>query len=282
MAEQTGVEWSHLSRAALDFQLSPSKSAKDAMGVLARHEAETAGLTKDHADLRYGPAAAQLLDVVLPEGAGPHPCVIVIHGGFWQLGHKGWSGFASRALAQAGIATALVGYTLAPETCLSGIVAQIAEAVGYLHENAVELGLRQDRLIVAGHSAGGHMAAAMMAGIGGQAGHLAGAVLISGIYDLAPIAASYVNDVVGLTPQEVLALSLQGKPPAADVPTHIVVGADEPAAFIAQSDLIHARWRGALRDLSYVRAPGRDHFDVLDELADPASPTFARVQEMAG
>jgi len=264
----------HLSRADRDRQLSPSLSAKDAAGVLARHSARTSALWSDPdfdctRDLSYGAAPRQLLDVVRPLGPGPFPCLIFLHGGFWQEGDKGGSGFAARRLGHAGWASALVGYSLAPDARLSEIVTEVGQAIDYLADNAGELRLDPKRFILAGHSAGGHLAAALICGKAGQrtAETIAGAVLISGVYDLEPIAMSYVNEAVGLDADDVRALSVLDENPISDIPIHLLIGEDEPAAFQEQTDALAAAWSNSISALSLHREPGCDHFNILDELA---------------
>jgi len=272
------VEYRHLSKAELDVQLSPSKSAKDPWGVLARHEKVTAALAarpdlRLSSDLAYGPGERQRIDVVRPDVDRVVPCLVFLHGGFWQEGSKAGSGFAAAELASLGLAHASVGYTLAPEASLSEIVAEVAVALTTLGAEAAELGIDPDRLIVAGHSAGAHLAAAIIAGAGGAevAAMVAAGVLISGVYDLAPIAASYVNEAVGMTAQEVTELSPLFLEPCRDVPIHLLVGGDEPEAFQVQTNALYTSWQSKLSQITIDRVAGRDHFDVLDELSDPIS-----------
>jgi len=281
------VPFTRLSRAELDRQLSPSRAAKDFEAVLARHEAETAALdaAEDLArwpDVAYGPGLRQRYDVTAPLHGAARPCLVFIHGGFWQEGSKAWSGFAARDLAQAGWAHVGLGYTLAPEATLAEIVGEVATALRHLRAQASDYGIDPDRIVLAGHSAGAHLAAAMLAGLGGDdlPGALAGYVLISGVYDLAPVAASYVNDRLGLSPVDVERLSPLLFWPAADRPVHLLVGAGEPEAFRRQSDALAALWGRELRRISLVRVPGRDHFDILDEVTRPGSESWTRIQRM--
>ncbi|MEZ5294054.1 MAG: alpha/beta hydrolase [Vicinamibacterales bacterium] len=282
------VGYSDLTRAALDRQLSPSRSAKDFAGVLRRHQRATAALDRAPGlvvsrDVSYGPRARERVDLVRPAGRAPIACLVYFHGGFWQEGDKAGSGFAAEALAARGWALAAVGYTLAPDLRLRDIVQEAAAAVVHLARESGPLELEGAPLVLSGHSAGGHLAAAVACGMGGgEASHaVAGLVLVSGVYDLAPIAASYVNDRVGLDAAEIEALSPLTAAPVGDIPVHVLVGADEPEAFLRQSDALIEAWGPRLSRLTSHRAPGRDHFDVLDELADPASPTFAAMMTMA-
>jgi arylformamidase len=285
----TRVAFEHLSREELDFQLSPSRSAKDAGGVLARHEAETAALESDPAvtvqcDLAYGPKPRQRIDLCRPRAlTGPVSCLVFIHGGFWQEGSKAGAGFAARAFAEAGWAHAALGYTLTPEARLRDIVAEIGAALCHLRRIAPKHGIDPSRIVLAGHSAGGHLATAVLAGLAGDAAAeaLAGAVAISGVFDLAPVAASYVNDLARIDAAEIADLSPLLHRPVRDVPLHLLIGADEPAAFHAQTDALEAAWAPYLSRLTVHRAPGCDHFDILEQMAAPGAPTVAEIRRMA-
>ena len=281
------VPFDHLSREALDDELSPSRSAKDPWGVLRRHAEVTAsldgapGLTVLR-DLTYGRRSAERFDLVVPSGSGPYPCVAWFHGGFWQEGSKAGSGFAAPALAESGVALAGVGYPLAPDVRLRAIVQSAGAALVRLQHEAPSYGLDPERIVVAGHSAGAHLAAAIVAGMAGEAAASAasGAVLVSGVYDLAPVAASYVNDLAHLDDDEIGELSPLLVRPWRDVPVHVVVGADEPDQFQRQSAALVDAWRDAITRLTTHVAPGRDHFDILDELTWRDSPTFRALLEM--
>jgi arylformamidase len=274
------VAWHDLDRAALDAQLSPSRVAKDPWGVLGRHEAETAALAGAKGllrkpDIAYAGGPRQVYDLTLPEGVDAAPCIAFIHGGFWQEGSKAGSGFAARAFAARGWAHAAIGYTLAPEARLGQIVDEIATALTHLLDHAQCHGIDPARMVLAGHSAGGHLAAAIACGLGGRelGQRIRGYLPMSGVFDLAPIAASYVNDAVRMTEAEAEALSPILRAPLGQVA--LVVGADEPEAFLRQTDALATAWKAPV-----IRARGRDHFDLLDELADPGSATFGTVLAM--
>lgn len=281
------VPFHHLSREALDHELSPSRSAKDPWGVLARHEAVTAsldgatGLTVLR-DLTYGRRSGERFDLVVPSGRGPYPCVAWFHGGFWQEGSKAGSGFAAPALAEAGVAMAGVGYPLAPDERLRAIVHGAGAALVRLQHEAPSYGLDPARIVVAGHSAGAHLAAAIVSGMAGEAAASAacGAVLVSGVFDLAPVAASYVNDLAHIDDDEIGELSPLLVRPWRDAPVHVVVGADEPDQFLRQSAALIGAWRASITRLTSQVAPGRDHFDILDELTVRDSSTFRALLEM--
>ena len=210
-----------------------------------------------------------------PNAAEPVGCLVFIHGGFWQEGSKAGSGFPARCLTGNGWAHVGVGYTLAPEASLAEIVDEAALAVSTLARRAGEFGLDRDRIVLVGHSAGAHLVAAILTGMGGEdAARLpAKAVLISGVYDLAPIAASYVNEAVGLGGADIAGLSPLYRRTLKDLPVRLLIGSKETETFHAQTRALHAAWKKHLSHLSVEAVPGCDHFDVLDQLCDPDSPT---------
>lgn len=281
------VAWQHLDPARLDFELSPSRSAKDPAGVLARHQQQTGELAKAadlvrFADIAYGKGDRQKLDLVRPQTSRHCPCIVFVHGGFWQEGSKAGSGFAARSFADHGWAHAGIGYSLAPAASLAGIIAEIGTALRLLIANAADFGIDPGRIVLAGHSAGGHLAAAVLAGLAGRdlPGLLAGYLPISGVFDLAPIAASYVNDRLGLAGPEPDQLSPLLYRPAADRPCQLVIGGDESGSFQDQTAALANSWADGAMPPNIISIAGRDHFDILDELADPNSDVFRAVLAM--
>lgn len=273
----------------LDFQLSPSRSAKDAAGVLNAMVTQTLAAQDDPAlevriDLPFGPKPRQKFDLYQPKAAKPtpRPVIVFLHGGFWQEGDKSVSGFAASCFAARGWASIALGYTLTPEVSLTELTREIHAGLACVAAQGAALGIDTDNIILVGHSAGGHLAASVVCDLLGQGVHrlVRGAVLVSGVFELAPIARSYVSDLTPMTDAEIQDLSPLRHPPLASVPIHILVGADEPAAFQAQSSVLRTAWAPALPGLTYHLAAGRDHFDVLEELQDPTSITVRSIEQM--
>ena len=206
---------------------------------------------------------------------------VFIHGGFWQEGSKDLVAFPAPAFIAEGWVYVAVGYTLAPEASLTGIVGEIRQAIDYLSRNAREFGADPARMIVSGHSAGGHLASSLLIESAGEAPPLLGVVPISGVFELAPISTSYVNDAVGMTDQEVERLSSARHAPSRDVPVALAVGSRETPEFIRQTDILASAWRPALTHLTTATIDDRDHFDILLDLCDPSSQLFRLVADMA-
>ena len=138
--------------------------------------------------MRFGPRERQRIDFFRAGSPGA-PLLVFIHGGYWQMRRKETFRFLAAGALHHGISVALPGYTLAPEQNLAGIVTEIRDALRWLREHADSLGFDRSRIVVAGWSAGGHLAA-MAADEPGVTGVLA----ISGIFDLEPIRLCYLND----------------------------------------------------------------------------------------
>jgi arylformamidase len=279
------------SRQERDAQLSPSRSAKDAAGVMQAWGTESEKARRSPGirtflDLVYGPAASQKLDVYTghAEEGGLRPVFVFIHGGFWQQGSKDSSAFPAPAFVAANWIYIAAGYTLAPNATLTAIVAEIRSALRFIRLHAREFGGDPDRIIVAGHSAGGHLAACLLTDDTGRerTAPCAGIVAISGVFDLAPIRDSYVNDAVRMSEGEVATLSPVLHKPAYDVPVVLVVGSDETQEFIRQTDVLARAWKPHLTALSVASIAGKDHFDIVLGLADPSSRLFQLVTGIPG
>jgi len=136
---------------------------------------------KFHADLKYGASGRERLDF-FPAARSGAPVFAFIHGGYWQTNDKEASSFLVEGPLAHGFAVALIEYMLAPEADIERIVGEVGRAVDWLAAHAGELGADPSRLFVSGHSAGGHLTAMML----GKRS-VAGALAISGLYDLEPI-----------------------------------------------------------------------------------------------
>lgn len=236
-------------------------------------------------DLGYGPGAAEHLDL-FPAGAAPDaPLLVFLHGGYWRAMDKADFSWLAAPYNQRGIAVAVVNYGLAPATALEDIVRQCLRASDWLWRNAGALGYSRERMVVAGHSAGGHLGAMLLCAQWARwssdlpARVYRGAVLISGLYDLDPIMRTpFLNVDLGLTPERVAALSPLYLTPATTVPVITAVGARETAEFKRQTREYQAAWPALQR--AHVSGARDDHFRICQRLGEPDHELFRRTAEL--
>lgn len=196
------------------------------------------------------------------------PLVVFIHGGYWRALDRAHSGFAAPMLNAHGIACAVPDYRLAPAVSITQIIGDCRRAIAWLWTSADRLGLDRARITVTGSSAGGHLAAAM-AQPGWQAGHglpdqpLHGCLPVSGLFELAPLAASHVQDWMRFTADELAQSPMRQPPRAVRGALALAADAGESAGFHRQSDAF-----AAVTGWPLMRVPQRNHFDVILDLAD--------------
>jgi arylformamidase len=225
----------------------------------------------------YGPMPVQTLDIFAPAKPGA-PVMVFIHGGYWRSLDKSDFSFVAPVFRDAGAAVVIPNYSLCPSVGVDDIALEMAQALAWTHAHADEFGGDPSRIVVVGHSAGGHLAGMLMAcdwaAIGRSmdlelpADLASRAMAISGLFDLAPIARTpFLQTDLRLT-DDVVQLASPAGFPSPGGKLYAMVGALESEEFIRQNGLIRERWgRGVVPVCETV--PGRNHFDILTDLVDP-------------
>lgn len=272
-----------LDRATREREYSPSSAiGGNYAPFLAEYAARSAAAharLKAMRDLRYGEAPRATLDYFPAPAARADPGLLVfIHGGYWQEGAKDDSAFLAPAWHDAGFAHAVVGYTLAPEARLPQIVAQCRAALAWLVAGAGALRFDAARVVVAGSSAGAYLAAAIA---DRSPVPVRGIVPVSGVFDVAPLVGTPINDPLGLDAPAAAALDLLA-PERRYCPAVVAWGEVETGEFKRQSHAFAARLRQDGHACEAFEVPGRNHFDVILELGDPASTLFAAARRLFG
>jgi arylformamidase len=245
-----------MDRAALDAAYNNAAAVKDSAQIVAEWEARSARLRARHPegmDLRYGKDERNRIDYFAARRDGP--VLAFIHGGYWQARAKEVFSFVAEGPLAWGINVALIGYTLAPQKRLDGIVAEIHAALDWLSSSVEMLGGDKNQLFVSGWSAGGHLTAMAMSHPA-----VSGGLAISGLYDLEPIRRCYVNEKLQLDEAE----ARRNSPGPTDKRLLIAYGADELPELCRQSE-DYAK----LLKAKATAVPRRNHFTVLEELASP-------------
>lgn len=245
------------------------------------------------ATLSYGPDPAQVIDVRLPPGPGPHPVVVVIHGGFWRNRFdRLYMGHLAAALIAHGYATWNIEYRRLgdPGSGWPGTLLDAAAALDHLRTAAPRYPIDLARVITAGHSAGGHLAFWLAARPRLPASSvlyrrdplpLAGAIAFGGVVDLRAawemaLSDRVVESFLGASPDAAPERYDSASPYALlpfGVPQILIHGtADESVPHVIAARYAEtARARGD--DARLISLEGVDHFDPVD----PRSPVWPTV-----
>jgi arylformamidase len=234
-------------------------------------------------DQRYAEGDGGLLDVFPPEPGPPAPVLVFIHGGYWRSLHKGQFSFVAPAFVAQGAMVVVPDYALCPAVTIEHIALQMTQAVAWAVRHAAEHGGDPQRIALVGHSAGGHLAAMLLACRWKEVGAdlppqpLAGALSISGLYDLEPVRkVPGLQADLRLTPASVARLSPAFFPRPKGAKLYTTAGSEESEEFLRHNRLIRDQWGPSTVPVCET-VPGKNHFDVLQSLADP----HGRLHELA-
>jgi arylformamidase len=231
--------------------------------------------------LQYGATLRQTIDLFSPKGGGSAPLALFVHGGYWRSLEPSMFSQAARGANARGIAVAVVGYDLCPQVTIAEIIDQIRHACLFLWLRTGQ------RMMVYGHSAGGHLAAAMLATDWQSlypktpADLVPAAYAISGLFDLTPLLHVSMAQDLRLDDAAARSASPLFWPPPRGRVLDAAAGALESSEFLRQSRVIAEVWAKAGVRTRYEAIAGTNHFTVLDALRDPASAMAARIAELA-
>lgn len=273
-----------LDPAWLDGQYNNRLRVADYAGHLQRWtEASRLVLAEPGCQLQvpYGDGPSETLDIFPPlagaraaEGA---PVMVFIHGGYWRALDKSDFAFVAPAFNAAGAMVVVPNYALCPAVGIEDISLQLARALLWVWRHAARLGGDPSRIMVAGHSAGGHLAAMLLScrwktlDEQAPAQLITGALSVSGLFDLEPIRHTpFLQQDLKLTPSAVARLSPAFFPRPKSGKLYVTVGLEESEEFLRQSRLIREVW-GPTAVPVCETVPRADHFSVLSHLVDPAS-----------
>jgi arylformamidase len=195
----------------------------------------------------------------------PSHALVFIHGGYWRKFAAADFGFVAETALAADATFWNVDYRLMPAARMADVVADTVAAC-----DAVDA----ERVVIAGHSAGGHLAVEAALRMRRPP---AAVVAISGLYDLDPLTYAFIQDELSLTAGEVAAFSPQTRAEEMPCPVHLVAGADETVEFRRQSARLFEAIRAAGGEATITFAEGRHHSSVVADLADPATPLSRQV-----
>ena len=247
-----------MDRAALDAAYNNGAAVANSAEIVADWRKRSEVLRRSAREVVYGTAPRNRIDLL--EAAPGAPLLVFIHGGYWQNREKELFTFLAAGPLAQGISMALVGYTLAPDKRLDGIVAEVWAALDFLARP----------VLVSGWSAGGHLTAMMMRHPNARAG-----LAISGIFDLEPMRLCYINDKLRLDEDE----ARRNSPwffERNEKELLVSAGMKELPELQRQSREYAAKFGHR-----YLPLPGHDHFTILEELAAPTGALTGAVRGLA-
>ncbi|HEX4780875.1 MAG TPA: alpha/beta hydrolase [Usitatibacter sp.] len=225
-----------------------------------------------HLDLPYGPHARQRIDVFPATHA--RGTLMFIHGGYWRSLDKSMFSWLAASWVAAGVSVAMPNYRLAPEVGIARIVDDIIDATNWLALNGAKYGAPPP-FVVSGHSAGGHLTAALFATPWSRLeldpASIAGGVPFSGVFDFEPLLIHGFNADFKLDAEAARALTLLGRKPTVAAPLVVAAGASESSEFQRQSRELAAAWAPQARELML---PGHNHFSIVDSFAERGQPLY--------
>lgn len=238
-------------------------------------------------DLPYGEGPMERLDVfeAQTDHSQPAPVLVFIHGGYWRALDKSDQSFIAPIFTDEGAMVVVPNYSLCPGVGMERIPLQLTQALAWVWRHAADYGGDPNQIVVAGHSAGGHLATMLACCDWKAVGHdlprqlVKGVLSISGLHDLAPIARTpFLQADLRLTPDAVRRLS-PVRFPAPLAPVYTVVGGEESEEFKRQAQLLRHAW-GERTVPICEELSGFDHFSILRDLADPQGRTHQLARKL--
>jgi len=264
-----------LTHESLELEYNNRALVPEHPAFFARWEKDSAyvrGTLACELDLHYGPDPRHRIDLF--PAANGRGTLRFSHGGDWRSRDRSMHSWIAAPYVAAGIAVAMFNYRLVPSVRIAGIVDDTVAAMNWLMLHGVKHRVPTDRVVVSGHSAGGHLTAALLATpwsrLQFDPSRIAGAVPISGIVDFGPLSRHTFNSDLRLDAAQVEQLDLRSRRPTVPAPLVVAVGASESSEFIRQSRELADAWKKTVKSLLVL--PGYHHFSVVDAFAERGQP----------
>ncbi len=269
--------WAALSQSERDAAYDNNAAVKNSAALIAERNAASETLRasrKSFLDVAYGDRERTKIDLY-PAADGAAPCLVFLHGGYWQRNSREVFAMLVEGVAAHGWSVAIPGYSLAPDASLTQIVAEISQALDWLAQNGGSYGV-SGPVVLSGWSAGAHLVAMAL-----DHPRVSAGLAISGVYDLAPIRDTGLNNALKLTDEEVAKLSPLHLP-VVHKRLDIAYGTAEQPALIFDSIHLHESRVAANAPGKIFPIEGADHFSILGELRRPDGALVDVVRKLVG
>ncbi|KAB2673919.1 alpha/beta hydrolase [Brucella tritici] len=275
LTEEAGFEPARLDR---DYNAKATVSPEAFAAEMVRYREASIAPRADwgrYFDVVYDEESGQRIDIFGPPSrSGPCPVFVFVHGGYWRALSKEDSAMMAGMLAAEGIATVTVDYRLAPEVSLAEITREVRAALAFVWRHGREYGLDPDRISVGGSSAGGHLAGALVAegwqhDFGLPSDVVKFAMPVSGLFELAPLAATFPQEWLNLGAADVDELSPIRHIPVRGCPITVAWAEHEADGFERQSLAYAESWAAAGGEAKTIKVVNRNHYNILMDWCSP-------------
>jgi arylformamidase len=236
-------------------------------------------------DISYGNLQRERLDIY-PSLQPQSKTLIFLHGGYWQMLDKSMFHFIANGFHSYSVTTLLLTYPLAPEVSIDQIVLSCRKAIKWLYSNISAFNGDPHQIYIVGHSAGGHLAAMLMAtdwelfDPGFSANVLKGICAVSGLFNLVPIHLSYINRVLKMDMETAKSNSPVRLEPSNSCPLIVAVGEAESAEFNDQSKEFYTCWKNKGIDNQLLQMPRQNHYSIAETIVDPQSSLHQALRQL--
>lgn len=267
-----------LDQTALDREYNAAGSVNDIGSIFKAWQQRSAAfqhLSRRALDIPYGTSAGETLDIFFAP-ANDAPIQIFFHGGYWRAQDKANFSYLAAPFVEAGATVVIPNYDLCPAVTIEEIVQQCRRSVAWVWRNARVFGSDPNAIAVYGHSAGGHIVAALGATdwseFGAPEDVLKAATCLSGLFDLEPIRLSFLNADLRLDEEQVLRSSPRHQFLRRRIPFVICAGSAESNEFRRQSSDYAALLEGRNYATTLMFVDGCHHYTILDAACDLSHP----------
>ena len=271
------LNWATLSQAERDAAYDNNAAVRNSAALIAERNRMSETLRasrKSFLDMPYGDRERTKIDLY-PADDKTAPCLVFLHGGYWQRNSREVFAMLVEGVAAHGWSVALPGYSLAPDVSLTDIVTEISQSLDWLAQNGVSYGI-SGPVVLSGWSAGAHLVAMAL-----EHPRVTAGLAISGVYDLAPIRDTGLNNALKLTDQEIARLSPL-RLPAVHKRLDIAYGTAELPALVFDAIQLHEARMAAGAPGNLFPIEGADHFSILSELRRPDGALVDIARKLVG
>ncbi|WP_288409831.1 alpha/beta hydrolase [Acinetobacter soli] len=232
---------------------------------------------------QYGASANEKLDFYKSSSKNA-PLLVFIHGGAWKSGNAKDYDFIANPFLANGISVAILDFDDVTKVGLDGMVKQIRTSLKWIYNNSYSLKINKDKIYIAGHSSGAHLAGVITTtnweSENLPKGFIKGAVLISGLYDMNPVRLSVRSKYINFNDKTEIDMSTIKRVETINVPLIVSYGSLESDEFKRQSDEFVKKLKDSQKEVKFIMQPYFNHFEIVEDYGNQYNPLTKMTIEM--